>query len=49
MIKFNVMLGHYFKKHFLETFYEKRKKKKTIVVFNSLLYSHEIGIKTFLK
>ena len=48
MRKVNVMLGHYFKKHFLETFYEKRK-KKTIDVFNSLLYSHEIGIKTFLK
>ena len=43
------MLGHYFKKHFLETFYEKKKKKKQLMFLIAYYIPHEIGIKTFLK
>ena len=44
MRKVNVMLGHYFKKHFLETFYEKRKKKQLM-----FLIAYYIPMKLVLK
>ena len=47
MRKVNVMLGHYFKKHFLETFYEKRKKKKQLLFLIAYYIPMKLALKLF--